>query len=105
MNGAIRLVTEAQEDQTQIGRDDAARRLREALAARFPRGRTIDVRRAARSLVVSGEVASYYEKQLVQEIARRTSGAMRVVNALFVRPKPGTAEWITRPMPADGISA
>ncbi len=81
-----------------IGRDSIDR-----LRSRLPRNGRVDVRLRGTTLVLTGEVTSYYDKQMSQEVARRVPGVDRILNLLVVKPGDGTAEWIARPVWRDAV--
>lgn len=73
------------------------------LKIRLPRSGHVDARLSGATVVLSGEVASYYDKQVSQEAARRVPGVERVLNLIVVQPRRGTAEWIARPQLLDAV--
>jgi osmotically-inducible protein OsmY len=63
--------------------DDLATRVRLSLD-RFPL-RDVAIDADGPTVTLRGSVASYYEKQMAQEFARRVAGVIRVVNSLRVQ--------------------
>jgi osmotically-inducible protein OsmY len=58
--------------------------LRQALGHHLFRARQIDVCADQGVVLLQGEVQSYYEKQLAQEVVRRLDGVERVENEIEV---------------------
>lgn len=58
--------------------------LAQALCHHLFRTRSIDLSGARGTVILQGEVQSYYEKQLAQEVVRRMAGVERVENQLAV---------------------
>jgi len=56
----------------------------QALCHHLFRTRPIDLSAARGVVILQGEVQSYYEKQLAQEVVRRIGGVERVENQLAV---------------------
>jgi hypothetical protein len=81
-----------------IGRDSLDR-----MRSRLPRNGRVDVRLRGTTLVLTGEVTSYYDKQVSQEAARRVPGVDRILNLLVVKPGRTTAEWIERSIWLDAV--
>jgi osmotically-inducible protein OsmY len=50
-----------------------------------PALRDLTVERNERTLQIRGQVASYYHKQLAQEVVRAVAGDLNVVNSVEVR--------------------
>lgn len=75
----------------------------EQLRMRLPKSGRVEVRLWGTTVVLSGQVTSYYDKQVSQEAARRVPGVNRVVNLIVVQAGRGTAEWITRPSLLDAV--
>ncbi len=48
------------------------------------KGKNVQIQRDNRRVVLEGDVTSYYDKQLVQEIVRRIDGVEEVDNRLLV---------------------
>ena len=48
------------------------------------RGKNLKIQQDERKIVVEGDVQSYYQKQLVQEVIRRVDGIEEIENRLFV---------------------
>ena len=73
-------------------------RILSRLKAQLPRPVRPRVQLLGRLVVLTGEVRSYFEKQMSQEVVRQTPGVERVVNLLIVKAAPGTSEWVSKSM-------
>jgi hypothetical protein len=72
----------------------------ERLRTRLPLRGRVDVRWRGTTVVLSGKVASWYDKQISQEAARRFPGVGRVLNLLVVEPARVTVEGVA---PVDSL--
>ena len=71
---------------------DLERRVTSFLAARHVPGlRSLAVKATGGVVTVSGQVLTFYEKQLCNQCCRRVAGVMELINAVSVISAPGMA--------------